>query len=73
MGVTAAGGFGIVRLYDIAARPFIEKGELERVLPRWTSGHQPGYAVIPSRRRVPAKVRAFVDFARSLVIPSSSF
>ena len=26
------------------------------------------YAVIPSRRNVPAKVRAFIEFARSLLV-----
>jgi DNA-binding transcriptional LysR family regulator len=33
-----------------------------RVLPRWTTPEQGIYAVYPSHRLIPAKVRAFVDF-----------
>ena len=69
LAVTAIGGVGIVRMYDIAARPFVEDGDLEAVLPDWSCGFQPVYAVIPSRRNVPAKVRTFMEFARSLVSP----
>jgi LysR family transcriptional regulator for bpeEF and oprC len=68
LGVSAAGGVGIVRMYDVAVRPFIENGSLEPILPEWTTGREPVYAVnmIPSRRNVPAKVRAFIEFARAL-------
>jgi DNA-binding transcriptional LysR family regulator len=37
---------------------------LEPVLPEWSLGHRPVYAVFPHRRFMPAKVRAFVDFCR---------
>ena len=68
LGVSAAGGVGIVRMYDVAVRQFIENGSLEPILPEWTTGREPVYAVnmIPSRRNVPAKVRAFIEFARAL-------
>jgi LysR family transcriptional regulator for bpeEF and oprC len=69
LGVSAAGGVGIVRIYDVAARPFIEDGDLEPILQDWSSGRVPVYSVIPSRRNVPAKVRAFMEFAQSLVRP----
>jgi LysR family transcriptional regulator for bpeEF and oprC len=68
LAVTAIGGVGIVQMYDIAAYPFVEDGDLEAILRDWSCGSQPVYAVIPSRRNVPAKVRAFVEFARSLVL-----
>jgi DNA-binding transcriptional LysR family regulator len=61
-----------VQMYDIAARPFVEDGDLEIILRDWSCGSQPVYAVIPSRRKVPAKVRAFVEFARSLVLSHSA-
>ena len=64
----AIGHAGVTQLYDVATRHHIESGELEAVLPNWTSGRQPVIAVLPSRRSVPAKVRAFLEFARSLVI-----
>jgi LysR family transcriptional regulator for bpeEF and oprC len=36
LGVTAVGGIGVVQMYDIAARPFIEDGSLEVVLEDWS-------------------------------------
>jgi LysR family transcriptional regulator, regulator for bpeEF and oprC len=66
----AIGQAGVTQLYDVATRHHIESGELEAVLPNWSSGRQPVIAVLPSRRSVPAKVRAFLEFARSLVVQS---
>ena len=68
LGVTAAGGAGLVQLYDIAAHPFVDDGALEPILQDWSCGEQPVYAVVHGRRSTPAKVRVFVDFARSLVV-----
>jgi len=67
LGIAAAGGIGVVRIYDIAARPFIEDGTLQPILSDWPGTPTPIYAVMPSRRNVPAKVRAFIEFARTLV------
>ena len=61
-------GVGIAQIYDFNAQPYIVDGSLEPILTDWSYARQPVYAVIPSRRNVPAKVRAFVEFARSLVI-----
>jgi LysR family transcriptional regulator for bpeEF and oprC len=66
----AVWGAGVVQIYDVAARPFVESGDLERILTDWTCERQPIYAVVPSRRNVTAKVRAFTEFARSFVITS---
>jgi len=68
LGIAAVGGIGVVRMYDIAARPFIDDRTLEPVLQDWSADQQPVHAVIPDRHNVPAKVRAFIDFARSLVL-----
>jgi LysR family transcriptional regulator for bpeEF and oprC len=68
LALVAIGGAGVVQMYDIAARPFIDDGSLEPILRDWSCGDQPVYAVIPGRRSVPAKVRAFVEFSRSLVL-----
>jgi DNA-binding transcriptional LysR family regulator len=67
LGVAAVGGVGLVAMYDIAARPFFKDGSLEWILQDWSLGRQPVYAVTQSGGRVPAKVRAFVEFSRSLV------
>jgi DNA-binding transcriptional LysR family regulator len=55
-------GIGIALLPDFAVTPALRRGDLLRVLPGWSSVAQAMYAVYPSARFIPAKVRAFVDF-----------
>lgn len=62
----AAERAGIAQIYDTTACHYIADGRLQRVLETWSSGRQPVYAVLPSQRNAPAKVRAFLEFARSL-------
>lgn len=42
----------------------VERGEVERVLDGFEPAALPIQAVYPSRRPVPARVRAFVDFVQ---------
>ncbi len=67
MSDSALAGVGIAQIYDVVSHHHIVDGSLEPILTDWSYARQPVYAVIPSRRNVPAKVRAFVQFARSLV------
>jgi DNA-binding transcriptional LysR family regulator len=55
-------GTGIALLPEFAVAAALRRGELQRLLHGWTSVLQAMYAVYPSARFVPAKVRAFVDF-----------
>ena len=55
-------GLGISLLPETVARDELRRGELRRVLPGWVSAEEGIYAVYPSARFIPAKVRAFVDF-----------
>ena len=64
----ALAGLGLAQLYDVVANQYIVEGGLEPILKDWSYVRQPVYAVFPGRRNVPAKVRAFVEFARSLVL-----
>ena len=64
----ALAGLGLAQLYDVVVYQYIVEGGLEPILRDWSYARQPIYAVFPSRRNVPAKVRAFVEFARSLVL-----
>ena len=57
------GGCGIGRLPTFIAGPDIATGRLVRLLPHYRMPAQTFYAVFPERRHLPAKVRAFVDFA----------
>jgi DNA-binding transcriptional LysR family regulator len=55
-------GLGITLVSEFVAREQIAGRELTRVLPGWVGAEQSIYAVYPSARFIPAKVRAFVDF-----------
>jgi DNA-binding transcriptional LysR family regulator len=63
----AAGGIGVARIYDVSARPYLEAGSLERLLADWSCEREPIHAVRPSGGRAPGKVRAFMEFARSVI------
>jgi len=68
MSDSALAGVGIAQIYDVVSHHHIVDGSLEPILTDWSYARQPVHAVIPGRRNVPAKVRAFIQFARSLVI-----
>ena len=55
-------GAGIARIPEFAIADEIRDGRMERVLPHWDIAGLDVHAVMPERRYVPAKVRAFVDF-----------
>ncbi len=58
----ALDGAGIAALPVLLAAPYLTAGELERVLPGWTAGHEVVYAALPSRKFLPTRTRAFLDF-----------
>jgi DNA-binding transcriptional LysR family regulator len=45
-------------------RPWVEAGELERVLAAWTPPFAGFYLYYPGRRHLPVPLRAFIDFVR---------
>jgi len=55
-------GLGIALLPAFVVIDELASGALLPVLPRWTTAEQGIYAVYPSHRLIPAKVRALVDF-----------
>lgn len=56
----AGGGIALQPTYLVA--PLIAEGRLFRVLPEWTPPRMTIYALYPSRRQLPAAVRALLDF-----------
>jgi LysR family transcriptional activator of dmlA len=64
-------GAGICRLVELFSPTFstslIEGGQLVQVLPDWSLGSLPIRAVVPDRKNVPAKVRVFIEFLRSII------
>ncbi len=54
-------GIGIANSTEEFAAPFLQTGELVRVLPEWRFPTVTGWAVFPGRRLMPAKTRVFLD------------
>jgi DNA-binding transcriptional LysR family regulator len=57
----ASTGIGIGASTEAIARPYLQTGELVRVLPEWAFPQVTGWAVFPGRRLMPAKTRVFID------------
>ncbi|NQD95323.1 LysR family transcriptional regulator, partial [Pseudomonas sp. CrR25] len=55
-------GTGIGALPSFIAQPLLDNGQLRRVLPDYHFSRRGIYALYSSKRHVPRKVRAFVDF-----------
>jgi DNA-binding transcriptional LysR family regulator len=60
-------GLGVSLLPEFVVTAHLRRGELCRVLPQWASAEQGIYAVYPSARFIPAKVRTFVEFVAARV------
>ena len=56
-------GLGVAVLPDWLVREDIVSGRLVRVLPEWHATPLPANVVYPGQRMLPARVRAFIDFA----------
>jgi LysR family transcriptional regulator, regulator for bpeEF and oprC len=65
----AVGGCGVARPYDFSCCRLLASGQLRSLLPDWSSPRSGIYVVLPPQgSRMPAKVRAFIDFAQSLLV-----
>jgi DNA-binding transcriptional LysR family regulator len=62
MYAAAIAGLGIAALPSYVADTALQAGALERVLPEWRLLTATLYAAWPSRKHVPARTRALVDF-----------
>ncbi len=60
-------GAGIGALPDRFAEPDVRAGRLARVLPDWCFPSVPAWAVMPTRRYLPAKTRAFLRHIESVL------
>jgi DNA-binding transcriptional LysR family regulator len=66
----AVAGNGIVYLFEDWLRPHLDSGALEPILERWWLRFSGPFLYYPSRRHMPAALRAFIDFvARSQASP----
>lgn len=62
----AARGAGIAYSSVLFAEPFMQTGELVRVLPEWEMPGARGWAVFPSRKLMPAKTRVFLEMIQQM-------
>lgn len=60
----ALSGVGLAYLFDFKVKHWLEAGKLVRVLERWSPPFPGFYLYHPSRRQMPAALRAFIDFFR---------
>lgn len=58
---SAVAGLGCMCTFFNWVEPYLERGELEPVLPQWWSRFTGPRLYFPSRRHMPATLRAFVD------------
>jgi LysR family transcriptional regulator for bpeEF and oprC len=60
-------GFGIVKVANYVAQPYLESRQLTQVLTDWTSEQLPISVMYPQTRHLSAKVRIFVDWVSELI------
>ncbi|KRE94963.1 LysR family transcriptional regulator [Frateuria sp. Soil773] len=65
----ARDGLLLVHTLEVDARNAIASGQLETVLEGWLPPYDGFYLYYPSRRQVPPKLRAFIDFMRMRLGP----
>jgi DNA-binding transcriptional LysR family regulator len=63
---SAVAGTGIVHLFEAWIQPYIDSGELEPILESWWQSFSGPYLYYPGRRLVPAPLRAFIDFLKTI-------
>ncbi len=61
----AIDGLGVIYLFEERLRPAIEDGRLVPVLEPWWQSFSGPFLYFPSRRLLPAPLRAFVDFIKT--------
>jgi LysR family transcriptional regulator, regulator for bpeEF and oprC len=65
--------FGIVKVANYLARPYLESGQLVQVLTDWTAEQFPISVMYPKSRHLSAKVRIFVDWVSELIQQDPNF
>jgi DNA-binding transcriptional LysR family regulator len=56
-------GLGVAILPEWLVQDDLVSGRLLRVLPKWQAKELPAHVVYPAQRRLPLRVRTFIDFA----------
>lgn len=67
----AISGAGVAALPRYPARNYFDSGSLVHLLPDWIFGRYTVYVGLPTRKLLPARTRAYMDFASDTVLPAS--
>lgn len=62
-------GVGVGQAFKFMAAPYLESGQLRRVLDGWTRPRQPFHILYPSNRHLSTKTRLFVDWVAEIFAP----
>jgi len=65
-------GYGVFQSLELGLGPWLRSGKLVQILYEWGDERWPLYAYYASRHLPPAKIRAFLDFVRELVVPETN-
>jgi DNA-binding transcriptional LysR family regulator len=65
-------GYGVFQSLELGLGPWLRSGKLVQILSEWGDERWPLYAYYASRHLPPAKIRAFLDFVRELVVPETN-
>jgi DNA-binding transcriptional LysR family regulator len=63
-------GAGIAQILELGTEDLIRSKHLVNLFPDWSGERWPLYALYPSRRFQPAKLKAFVDFCAAIISPT---
>jgi DNA-binding transcriptional LysR family regulator len=61
----AVDGMGLAYAIDVQVAPFVEAGELVRVLENWLPPYEGYFLYYPGRRQIPTALRALIDMIRA--------
>jgi DNA-binding transcriptional LysR family regulator len=66
-------GYGVAQSVALGLEPYFDSGALVQILSHWADERYPLYAYHASRRHVPARVRAFLDFVKESIAGSGRY
>jgi len=64
--IACESGLGLFQSFEMGLQPWLASGRLVPVLEDWAEEQFPLYAYYPSRRQLPGKARAFLDYITGL-------
>ena len=65
----ALDGMGLIQVPAYDVQSLLRSGDLVEVLPRWRADPMPVTALYPHRRHLSQRVRIFIDWMKSLLLP----